>query len=72
MTKTYHSGMVKKSVLIKASRDKVWRTVSNIAGLPEWLIQVKKTVYLSKKKRGQNDVLGNVSGHCRMFVIVLF
>ncbi len=52
MAKTYHSGMVKKSILIKASHDKVWRTVSNIAGLPEWLIQVKKTVYLSKKKRG--------------------
>jgi len=52
MAKTYHSGMVKKSILIKASHDKVWRIVSNIAGLPEWLIQVKKTVYLSKKKRG--------------------
>jgi len=50
--KTYYSGMVKKSILIKASRDKVWRKVSNIVGLPEWLIDVKKTVYLSKTKRG--------------------
>ena len=50
--KTHHSGMVKKSVLIKASRDKVWRKVSNYVGLPEWLIDVKKTVYLSKTKRG--------------------
>lgn len=50
--KTYHSGMVKKSILIKASTEKVWHTVSNIVGLPKWLIQVKKTVYLSKKKRG--------------------
>ena len=56
MAKTYHSGTVKKSVLIKASSDKVWRTVSNIAGLPEWLIQVKKTVYLSKTKRGVGAV----------------
>ncbi len=50
--KTYYSGTVKKSILIKASRDKVWRKVSNIVGLPEWLIDVKKTVYLSKTKRG--------------------
>jgi len=56
MAKSYHSGTVKKSVLIKASSDKVWRTVSNIAGLPEWLIQVKKTVYLSKAKRGVGAV----------------
>ena len=56
MAKTFHTGMVKKSILIKASRDKVWRTVSNIAGLPEWLIQVKKTVYLSKTKRGVGAV----------------
>jgi hypothetical protein len=50
--KTYYSGMVKKSILIKASRDKVWSKVSNIVGLPEWLIDVKKTVYLSKTKWG--------------------
>jgi len=50
--KTYHSGMVKKSILINTSRDKVWKKVSNIVGLPEWLVDVKKTVYLSKKKRG--------------------
>jgi len=54
--KTYHSGMVKKSILIKSSHDKVWRKVSNIAGLPEWLIDVKKTVYLSKKKRGVGTI----------------
>jgi hypothetical protein len=56
MAKTHHSGMVKKSILIKSSHDKVWRTVSNIVGLPEWLIQVKKTVYLSKKKRGVGTI----------------
>ncbi len=50
--KTHHSGKVKKSVLINASRDKVWRKISNYVGLPEWLIDVKKTVYLSKTKRG--------------------
>ncbi len=54
--KAYHSGTVKKSILIKSSHDKVWRKVSNIAGLPDWLIDVKKTVYLSKKKRGVGTI----------------
>ncbi|MFZ8907429.1 MAG: SRPBCC family protein [Nitrosopumilaceae archaeon] len=51
-TKSFHTGTVKKSMLIKAPKQKVWRKISNIVGLPEWLIDVKKTVYLSKKKRG--------------------
>ncbi len=50
--KASYSGTIKKSILIKASRDKVWRKISNIVGLPEWLVNVKKTVYLSKTKRG--------------------
>lgn len=50
--KSYHTGTVKKSILIKASKQKVWRKVSNIVGLPTWLIDVKKTIYLSKKKKG--------------------
>ena len=50
--KAFYSGMLKKSILINASRDIVWKKVSNIAGLPEWLVDVKKTVYLSKIKKG--------------------
>ena len=50
--KSFHTGTVKKSINIKASKQKVWRKVSNIVGLPSWLIDVKKTVYLSRKKRG--------------------
>jgi len=50
--KKFHSGLVKKSIRINQTQDKVWRKVSNIVGLPEWLIHVKKTVYLSKTKRG--------------------
>ncbi len=42
--------------MIKTSKGKVWRKVSNIVGLPTWLIDVKKTVYLSKKKRGVGAV----------------
>ena len=54
--KSFHTGLVKKSITIKASKDKVWRKISNIANLPEWLIDVKKTVYLSKKKKGVGAV----------------
>ena len=50
--KSFHTGTVKKSIIIKASKQKVWRKISNVIGLPSWLIDVKSTVYLSKKKRG--------------------
>jgi len=50
--KKFHSGVVKKSIKINQTRDKVWKKVSNIVGLPEWVMDVKKTVYLSKRKRG--------------------
>ena len=48
--KSFHTGTVKKTIKIKAAKDKVWRKISNIAGLPTWVIDVKKTIYLSKKK----------------------
>ena len=47
----FHTGSVKKTVTIKASKDKVWRKISNIAGLPTWVVDVKETTFLSKKKR---------------------
>lgn len=49
--KSFHTGTVKKSITIKASKDKVWRKISNIIGLPTWVVDVKKTTYLSKKKK---------------------
>ncbi len=49
--KSFHTGTVKKNIKIKATKEKVWRKISNIAGLPTWVVDVKKTVYLSKKKR---------------------
>ncbi len=49
--KSFHTGSVKKTITIKATKDKVWRKISNIAGLPTWVVDVKKTIYLSKKKR---------------------
>lgn len=50
--KSFHTDLVKKTIIIKASKDKVWRKISNIAGLSTWVIDVKKTAYLSKKKKG--------------------
>lgn len=50
--KSFHTGTVKKSITIKTPKQKVWKKISNIIGLPSWLIDVKKTTYLSKKKRG--------------------
>lgn len=52
LKKSFHTGTVKKTIKIKASKERVWRKISNIVGLPTWLVDVKKTVYLSKKKRG--------------------
>jgi Polyketide cyclase / dehydrase and lipid transport len=49
--KSFHTGIVKKTIKIKASKDKVWRKISNIVGLPTWVVDVKKTVYISKKKK---------------------
>ena len=44
--------MVKKSIKINETQDKVWKKISNIVGLPEWVMDVNKTEYLSKRKRG--------------------
>jgi len=52
LQKAFHTGTVKKTIKINASKDKVWRKISNIVGLPSWLVDVTKTEYLSKKKKG--------------------
>ncbi len=49
--KQYHSGTVKKSILIHVSNDKAWEKIGNIIGL-SWVLDVKKTVFLSKIKLG--------------------
>ncbi len=54
--KSFHTGTVKKTIKINASKDKVWRKISNIVGLSSWLVDVKKTEYLSKKKKGVGAV----------------
>ena len=52
LQKAFHTGTVKKTIKIKASKDKVWKKISNIVGLSSWLVDVTKTEYLSKKKKG--------------------
>jgi hypothetical protein len=49
--KSFQTDSVMRTVTIKASKDKVWQKISNIAGLSSWVIDVKKTMYLSKKRR---------------------
>jgi hypothetical protein len=54
--KIHHTGTIKKIIRVNATIDRVWRKISNISGLPEWVVDVKSTVYLSKKKRGVGAV----------------
>lgn len=49
--KSFHTDSVKKTITIKASKEKVWQKISNITGLSSWVTDVKKTTYLSKKRR---------------------
>lgn len=51
-TKRFQSGVVKRSVVIHSTREKVWRTISNITNLPQWVSIIKKTVLKSKIKSG--------------------
>lgn len=49
--KLHHSGIVKKSVIIDTQVKNVWNKISNITGL-SWVLNVKKTVFLTKEKWG--------------------
>ena len=51
-SKTHHTGTVKKSIIINKPKSTVWKKISNIINLPEWVVDVKKTTFLSKNKRG--------------------
>jgi len=48
--KNYHSGYVKKTITVNAKIAKIWRKISDITSLSDWVIDVKKTIFLSKKK----------------------
>ena len=50
--KSFHTGTVKKTIKINVPKDRVWRKISNIVELSSWLVDVEKTEYLSKIKKG--------------------
>jgi len=52
MKKRFHTGTIKKTITINAPKEKIWLKLSNIVGLSSWALDVKKTSYLSKKRRG--------------------
>jgi len=43
---------VSQATILDASPKTVWDKISNITGLTEWVIDVKKTEFLSKTRRG--------------------
>ncbi len=49
--KGHHTGTIKKTIRVNSQKDKVWRKISNVSGLSEWVVDVKSTDMLSKKKR---------------------
>ena len=61
-TRRFHSGVVKRSVVIHSTKEKVWRTISNITNLPQWASGVKKTVLKSKIKRAVGAVRDVILG----------
>jgi len=61
--KSFHTDSVKKTITIKASKEKVWQKISNIAGLTSWVIDVKKTAYLSKKRRNVGAIRNTIEEH---------
>ncbi len=50
MKKSFHTDSIKKTITIKVSKEKVWHKISNITDM-SWVLDVKKTTYLSKKRR---------------------
>tara|TARA_B100000029_G_scaffold516055_1_gene626455 strand:- start:3072 stop:3518 length:447 start_codon:yes stop_codon:yes gene_type:complete len=51
MEKIYHSGTLKKSIVVFTDSNKAWNILSKITDL-EWLSGVKSSKFLSSKKRG--------------------
>jgi hypothetical protein len=55
-SKTYHNGIIRKSIRINQPYDVLWNKLSDIVGLPSWVIGVAKTEFLSKIKRNVGAV----------------
>lgn len=46
------SGTVSQSITINASVATIWKEISNFVGLTDWVMDVKKTEFLSKTRNG--------------------
>lgn len=47
-----YCGSVSQSITIDASANALWKTIGNFVGLADWVIDVKKTEFLSKIRQG--------------------
>lgn len=47
-----YCGTVLQAVTINAPKKNVWKEISNIVGLPDWIADIKKAEFLSKIKYG--------------------
>lgn len=56
MAKTAHNHTLRRTIRVRASRNTAWRLLADIAGMPAWAHNVRKTAILSEKKRGVGAV----------------
>jgi len=56
MQKSFHSGTVKRSTTVSEPKARVWRSVSDIAGLPRWAVGVKRCRLRAGTGRGMGAV----------------
>ena len=54
--KKFYSGTIRKQVLISASPDKVWRTVTNVGKVAGQLDEIRRVSIVSKTKRGLGTI----------------
>ncbi len=52
MRKSFHSGRVKRSTVVKTPMDRVWRSISNITEMPGWAAGVRGCRLKTGVKRG--------------------
>lgn len=51
MSKSFHTGIIKKSIMVKATNKEAWKAISDISGLKKWVIHVEKCHIKPKRKK---------------------
>ena len=54
--KAFRSGSIKRSTVVRAPRTRVWRSLSDITGLPKWATGVKGCRFKTRTRRGVGAV----------------